>query len=114
MNEQTLPREHSTLIVLGDAGLESICSCGWRSFALPTRQKAADLAAAHKRRIAAVGAREIKVVKDPANSGYAHAFVATKPWTAFVDRKKLADRRGRPRRFSTERAAIAAARRSAS
>lgn len=56
--------------------------------------------------------REIKAIKDPAVSGYAHAFVAIKPWTVFVDRKKLVDRRGRPRRFSTERAAMAAARRS--
>lgn len=56
--------------------------------------------------------REIKAIKDPAVSGYAHAFVITKPWTVSVDRKLLADKHGRPRRFSTERAAMAAARRS--
>ena len=54
----------------------------------------------------------IKAVKDPAVSGYAHAFVATKPWTVYVDRKQLADKSGRPRRFGTEHAALAAARRS--
>lgn len=59
-----------------------------------------------------MNAREIKAVKDPAVSDYAHAFVATRPWTVFVDRKKLVDRRGRARRFTTEAAAIAAARRS--
>jgi len=56
--------------------------------------------------------REIKAVKDPAVSGYAHAHVAIKPWTVYVDRKQLIDKSGRPRRFSTEAAAIAAARRS--
>lgn len=55
---------------------------------------------------------EIKVIKDPAVSGYAHAFVVIKPWTAFIDRQQLLDKSGRPRRFSTERAALAAARRS--
>lgn len=43
--------EHSTLIGMSAAGFESICSCGWRSFALPTRQEAAALASAHKQRI---------------------------------------------------------------
>jgi len=55
---------------------------------------------------------EIKVVKDPAVSGYAHAYVLVKPWTVFVDRQQLLDKSGGPRRFSTERAAMAAARRS--
>jgi hypothetical protein len=55
---------------------------------------------------------EIKAVRDPAVSGYAHAFVLMKPWTVYVDRKQLVDKSGRPRRFSTERAALAAARRS--
>jgi len=54
----------------------------------------------------------IKAVKDPAVSGYAHAFVVMKPWTIYIDRKQLVDKSGRPRRFSTERAAMAAARRS--
>ena len=54
---------------------------------------------------------EIKAVKDPAISGYAHAFVVTRPWTVFIDGKRLVDRGGRPRRFSTESAALAAARR---
>jgi hypothetical protein len=56
--------------------------------------------------------REIKAVKDYAVSGYAHAHVTIKPWVAYVDRKRLVDKGGRPRRFSTERAAMAAARRS--
>ena len=56
--------------------------------------------------------RTIKVVKDPAASGYAHAFVLMKPWTVYIDRKQLVDKSGRPRRFATERAATAAARRS--
>lgn len=55
---------------------------------------------------------EIKVVKDPAISGYAHAFVVIKPWTVFIGRQQLLDKSGRPRRFSTERAALVAARRS--
>lgn len=54
----------------------------------------------------------IKAVKDPAISGYAHAFVVIKPWTVFVDHRQLVDKSGRPRRFATEHAAIAAARRS--
>ena len=44
-------QQHSTLIALGAAGVESICACGWRSFALPTRQEAARLALGHKRLI---------------------------------------------------------------
>jgi len=54
----------------------------------------------------------IKAVKDYAVSGYAHAHVAIKPWKVYVDRVILVDKGGRPRRFSTERAAMAAARRS--
>lgn len=54
----------------------------------------------------------IKAVMDYAVSGYAHAHVAIKPWKVFVDRQPLLDKGGRPRRFSTERAALAAARRS--
>ena len=54
----------------------------------------------------------IKAVKDPAVSGYAHAFVVIKPWTVFVGRQQLVDKSGRPRRFATEHAALAAARRS--
>ena len=57
-------------------------------------------------------ARQIEAARVPAVSGYAHAFVATKPWTIYVDRKQLVDKSGRPRRFSTEVAAMAAARRS--
>jgi len=53
----------------------------------------------------------IKTVKDPAVSGYAHAFVRIKPWTVLIDGSRLTDKRGRVRRFSTEDAAIAAARR---
>jgi hypothetical protein len=55
---------------------------------------------------------KIKTVKDPAVSGYAHAHVAIKPWTVFVDGKKIVDKAGRPRRFATEHAALSAARRS--
>ena len=54
---------------------------------------------------------EIKAVKDAAVSGYAHAHVVIKPWTIYVDGKRLVDKGGRPRRFSTESAAMAAARR---
>ena len=54
----------------------------------------------------------IKAAKDAAVSGYAHAHVVMKPWKVYVDRKLLVDKGGRPRRFSTERAAMAAARRS--
>lgn len=56
--------------------------------------------------------REIKAVKDYAVSGYAHAHVQIRPWKVFIDRRPLLDRGGRPRRFSTERAALAAALRS--
>lgn len=54
----------------------------------------------------------IKAIKDYAVSGYAHAHVAIKPWKVLVDRQPLLDKSGRPRRFSTERAALAAAQRS--
>lgn len=56
--------------------------------------------------------REIKAVKNHVVSGYAHAHVAIKPWKVFVDRRPLLDKGGRPRRFSTERSALAVARRS--
>ena len=56
-------------------------------------------------------ASAIKAVRDPAVSGYSHAFVLVKPWTVYVDRKQLVDKSGRPRRFSTQAAALAAARR---
>jgi hypothetical protein len=56
--------------------------------------------------------REIKTIKDYAVSGYAHAHVVIKPWVVYVDGRRLEDKRGAPRRFSTEQAAIAAARRS--
>lgn len=52
---------------------------------------------------------EIRAVKDPAVAGYAHAFVVTRPWTVYIGADRLVDRRGKPRRFSTERAALAAA-----
>lgn len=55
--------------------------------------------------------RQIKAVKDAVTSGYAHAFVVTRPWVAIVEGKKLMNRRGGVRRFTTEAAAIAAARR---
>ena len=45
---QTAP-EHVTQIAQGSAVFESVCSCGWRSFALSTRQEATRLASAHKR-----------------------------------------------------------------
>jgi hypothetical protein len=54
----------------------------------------------------------IKIVKDPAIRGYASAGVVIKPWTIYVDGKQLLDRGGRPRRFSSEHAATAAAKRS--
>jgi hypothetical protein len=53
----------------------------------------------------------IKTVKDAAVSGYAHAYVITRPWKVIVDGKWLVDKTGRPRRFSNEQAAIAAAKR---
>lgn len=56
--------------------------------------------------------REIKAFKDYAVSSYTHAHVAIKPWKVLVDRVLLVDKGGRARRFSTERAALAAARRS--
>jgi hypothetical protein len=54
----------------------------------------------------------IKAVKDPAISGYAHAGVVTRPWMVRVDGRPLVDKWKRPRRFATEAAAVAAARRS--
>jgi hypothetical protein len=39
--------DHTIQIVQGEAGHEAICACGWRSFALSTRQDAAVLASAH-------------------------------------------------------------------
>jgi hypothetical protein len=56
--------------------------------------------------------KDIKAVKDYAQSGYASAAAAIRPWVVYVDRKKLVDKSGRVRRFSTEQAAMAAARRS--
>ena len=53
----------------------------------------------------------IKAVRDYAQRGYASAAAAIKPWIVYVGRDQLVDKSGRPRRFSTERAAIAAARR---
>jgi hypothetical protein len=55
---------------------------------------------------------KIKTIKDPAVSGYAHAGVVIKPWIAYVGGTRLVDRRGAVRRFATEGAALAAARRS--
>lgn len=55
---------------------------------------------------------EIKAVKDYAISGYAHAHVVIKPWKVYVNCKLLVDKSDRPRRFSTEDAALSAARRS--
>lgn len=54
----------------------------------------------------------IKAVKDYACRGYASVAAVIKPWTVYVDRKQLVDKSGRPRRFSTESAAMAAASRS--
>ncbi len=57
-------------------------------------------------------ARKIETVKDYARRGGTSAAATFRPWVACVDGKRLVDRRGNPRRFSTEDAAIAAARRS--
>ncbi len=57
---------------------------------------------------AAIASR-VRAVEDAAVSGYAHAYVAIKPWKAYVDGHLLVDKWKRPRRFSTEEAAIAAA-----
>jgi len=54
----------------------------------------------------------IKAIRDNAVRGYASAFAPIRPWTAYVDGKRLVDKGGRPRRFSTEKAALSAARRS--
>lgn len=51
-----------------------------------------------------------KAVKDYAQRGYASVAAVIKPWTVYIDRKQLVDKSGRPRRFSTERAAMVAAR----
>ncbi len=56
-------------------------------------------------------APKIKILKDYAQRGYASAASVIKPWTVYVDKKRLVDKSGRPRRFSTEVAALAAARR---
>lgn len=53
--------------------------------------------------------RDIRAVKDPAIAGYAHAFVAVRPWTVYIGDDRLIDKSGRPRRFSTEDAALTAA-----
>lgn len=55
---------------------------------------------------------QIKAVKDYARRGYASAASVRKPWKVYVGRDLLVDKRGVPRRFSTEAAAVAAARRS--
>jgi len=60
-----------------------------------------------------MSARSISAIKDPAVSGYAHAYVVIRPWIAYVNGKRLVDKRGHVRRFSTQEAAIAAASRSA-
>ena len=53
----------------------------------------------------------IKAVKSPAHGGYASAAVLLKPWLVYVYGRQLVDKNGRPRRFATEAAALAAARR---
>lgn len=55
---------------------------------------------------------KIHAAKDYAFRGYASATAVIKPWIVYVDRKRLVDKSGRPRRFSTEAAARSAARRS--
>ena len=55
--------------------------------------------------------REIKTVRKPVVAGYAHAGVVIRPWTAYVDGRRLENRRGVVRRFATEEAALAAAQR---
>lgn len=54
--------------------------------------------------------RPIKAVKSPAHGGYASAAVLLKPWLAYAYGRPLLDKNGRPRRFATEAAALAAAR----
>ena len=63
--------------------------------------------------ISSTRSARLRVVKDPVVSGYAHAAVVTRPWRVLVDGATLMDRRGRPRRFSTARAAWDAAQREA-
>jgi hypothetical protein len=65
-----------------------------------------------KQKGAAMRESKIKAIRDAAVSGYASAFSCIKPWLVLVDGKRLVDKSGRPRRFSTEAAAMAAARRS--
>ena len=55
----------------------------------------------------------IKALRDYAQRGYASAASVIKPWVVYVGRERLVDKNGRPRRFSTEAAALAAARKSA-
>lgn len=71
--------------------------CGWR---------------AHPDRGLVVTEPKIKAVKDYAQRGYASVAAVIKPWTVYIDRKQLVDKSDRPRRFASERAALAAARRS--
>lgn len=52
---------------------------------------------------------KIEVVKDNAVSGYSRADAVMKPYVALVDGKKLVDKKGRVRRFSTKLAANEAA-----
>lgn len=54
----------------------------------------------------------IKVVRDYARRGHTGATGTIKPWVAFVDKRQLVDKCGRPQRFATEIAARAAAKRS--
>lgn len=54
----------------------------------------------------------IKAMRDYAQRGYASAASVIKPWVVYVGRERLVDKNGRPRRFSTEAAALAAAKRS--
>lgn len=54
----------------------------------------------------------IKATRDYAQRGYASAASVIKPWVVYVYGRRLMDKSGRPRRFSTEAAATAAAKRS--
>lgn len=55
----------------------------------------------------------IRAIRIPVVSGYAHASVITRPWIALVDEKPLPNRVGQHRRFATEGAALRAARKAA-
>lgn len=55
--------------------------------------------------------RLVKAVKNAAHGGYASAAVLLKPWIVYVDGRQLVDASGRPRRFGTEAAALAAGKR---